>query len=416
MKEKQSCAVIGAGIVGICCGIALLEKGYNVTLYDSESPGSLTSKGNAGGYGYTDVMPMASPGILKRVPKWLLDPCGPLFVPITYMPKLLPWLWGFHKASSLQEVERSSRALSSLLEISKVDTANLIHKADLRSLYTELGAITVYKNQQSALKDKLEWDVKKSLGVEVQTLKSAEEIHAMEPEIKNVGFGYYTPQWCNTIDPFVMAQSLCAYFEKNGGTVVPGKISSLEKRADKVTALVDSGGQSIKVDHVVIAAGVWSKYFCKQLGDRVLLESERGYNSTLPNPGVALKHQVIFGEEKFVITNIGKGLRIGGAAEFAGLDRQPNYKRSEKLVDIARQYLPQLDDSNCEKWMGHRPSTPDSLPVIGSSQRFSNAYYAFGHGHYGLTMAASTGKLIAELVNHQPSEIDLTPFSISRFN
>ncbi len=109
------------------------------------------------------------------------------------------------------------------------------------------------------------------------------------------------------------------------------------------------------------------------------------------------------------------GLRIGGAAEFAGLDTPPNYSRSEKLVEIARRYLPGLDDSGGEKWMGHRPSTPDSLPVIGRSARFDNVHYAFGHGHYGLTMAATTAKLVASSVHGDSPAIDLNPYSIQRF-
>ena len=119
-----------------------------------------------------------------------------------------------------------------------------------------------------------------------------------------------------------------------------------------VRALVLENGASVDTHQIVVAAGVWSKQICRQLGERVLLESERGYNTTLPDPGVKLEHQVIFGEEKFVITNINGGLRIGGAAEFAGLKTPPNYKRSEKLLEIARRYLPNLSDTDCEQWMG----------------------------------------------------------------
>ena len=155
--------------------------------------------------------------------------------------------------------------------------------------------------------------------------------------------------------------------------------------------------------------------FCHQAGDRVLLESERGYNTTLPNPGVTLNRQVIFGEEKFVITNIGQGLRIGGAAEFAGLNTPPNFRRSERLVEVARRYLPELNDQNGTQWMGHRPTTPDSIPVIGTSPKVSNLHYAFGHGHYGLTMAPTTGKAIASLVLNEIPDVDLSPFGISRF-
>lgn len=414
--DEKNCAIVGAGIIGLCCGISLIEQGCRVTLYDPEPPGSMTSKGNAGGFGFTDVMPMASPGILKRIPGWLLDPCGPLYVHPAHVPKLIPWLWRFYKAGSLTEVHRISRALSDLLEASKADTRTLLRRARLHHLFTESGAITVYKSKANALKDNLEWEIKKSLGVKVVTLKTREEIKEMEPSIQNVNYGFYTPDWCNTPDPYEVASRLSGYFSDLGGDIVRTRIAALNKRNHKTMALVTSAGHSIKANHVIVAAGIWSRAFCRQLGDRILLESERGYNTTLPNPGVFLNRQIAFAEERFVITNIGNGLRIGGAVEFSGIDRPPNYNRSDRLVEIAKQYLPELDDSNGEKWMGHRPSTPDSIPVIGRSGGFDNVYYAFGHGHYGLTMAATTGKLISQLVCNQPTSINLKPFSINRFS
>ncbi len=167
---------------------------------------------------------------------------------------------------------------------------------------------------------------------------------------------------------------------------------------------------------MVISAGAWSKSLCHQLGENVLLESERGYNSTIPDPNIFLDKQIIFGEEKFVVSNIGNGLRIGGAAEFAGLDAPPNFQRSERLVEIARTYLPGLDTQNSQNWMGHRPSTPDSLPVIGTSARYPTVYYAFGHGHLGLTMAATTAKLLGQIISAEKPVFDPAPFHISRFD
>ena len=417
MSGQKNCAVVGAGIIGICCGISLLEKGYSVTLYDPEPPGSMTSKGSAGGFGFTDVMPGSSPGIWKRVPGWLLDPCGPLFIDPSYMLKLLPWLLKFNQAGTMDKMMNISRALSDMLNESKSDCRKLFDKANLNHLFTELGAMTVYTSRENALKDKLEWEVKKARGVEVITLSSPQVIKEMEPDLVNANYGYYTPEWCNTTHPYQLAQALSAYFVKMGGEIKVEKIAQLEKNGNnEVRGLLSIDGQKIPVDHVIIAAGVWSKAFCHQLNDKVLLESERGYNTTLPDPGVSLKHQIIFGEEKFVISNIGSGLRIGGAAEFSGIKKPPNYKRSERLVEIARRYLPNLDDTGGEKWMGHRPATPDSLPVIGPSRQYKNVCYAFGHGHYGLTMAPTTGKMIAQMISGEPASIALTPFSIDRFN
>jgi D-amino-acid dehydrogenase len=154
----------------------------------------------------------------------------------------------------------------------------------------------------------------------------------------------------------------------------------------------------------------------KSLGDHVLLESERGYNTTLPRPGLALEREVIFAERKFVVTPLSIGLRIGAAAEFGGLNAQPNYKRAEALVRLASRYLPALQSEGGTAWAGHRPATPDSLPVIGVSPRHNQVFYAFGHGHLGLTQAATTGKLVSDLVAGRRPPLDMEPYAISRFN
>ena len=413
--QKPDCAVIGAGIIGICCGISLLEQGYSVTLYDPQPPGSMTSSGNAGGFGFTDVVPMAGPGLLWRVPKWLLDPHGPLFIRPGHFPALLPWLIRFQKMSNRNQVERLSHALSALLKQSMTDSRELIRKAGLQSLFTEKGAITVYKTREGFEKDALEWQIKMERGVDAREL-GREQIRDMEPALENARFGWFTPQWCNTTDPYAFVSRLSEYYLAQGGAIINSEVGTLNRSDRHVHSITMVSGQTIDVSSVVVAAGAWSKALCKQLAERVLLESERGYNTTLPNPGVSVEHEVIFGEEKFVITPIGDGLRIGGAAEFAGLKTPPNYRRSEILVNIARRYLPGLDDSGGEKWMGHRPSTPDSIPVIGPSSRFDNVYYAFGHGHYGLTMAATTGKLVAASMRGERTGIDLDPYSINRFS
>ena len=410
----SECAVIGAGVVGISCGIALLERGYSVTLYDPEPPGSMTSSGNAGAFAFSGVLPMAMPGILRKVPGWLLDPCGPLSIRPGYLPSLGPWLMHFCKVSRPSEIERLSLALSSLMQASEKDTHALINRAGLQSLLCGQGALTVYKTLKDARADRLEWEIKAKRGVILEYL-GPDDIKNLEPALENASFGWYTPQWYNTSDPYVLTQGLAEYFLQTGGCIHRARVHSFRHCNNQVESMVLTGGKITAVDHVVVAAGVWSEEFCRQLGERILITSERGYNTTLPEPGLKLKHQIIFGREKFVISNIKNGLRIGGAAEFAGLHAPPNFRRSKKLVELARYYLPALNDRGGEQWMGHRPSTPDSVPVIGPSATAANVFYAFGHGHYGLTLAATTGKLVAQSIARVRPEVDLSPFSITRF-
>jgi D-amino-acid dehydrogenase len=171
----------------------------------------------------------------------------------------------------------------------------------------------------------------------------------------------------------------------------------------------------MRATKVVVAAGAWSGILARRLGDPVLLESERGYNSTIRDPGVTVERQLIFGERKFVATPLECGLRVGGAAEFGGLYAKPNFRRSDALLELARRYLPNLRTDSATKWAGHRPTTPDSLPVIGASALHSSVFYAFGHGHLGLTQAATTGRVVSELVLAGEAGIDLAPYTIQRF-
>src|SRR5690349_15885665 len=194
-----------------------------------------------------------------------------------------------------------------------------------------------------------------------------------------------------------------------------GEVQNLSPGSSS-NVVIQTTHEAINADCVVLAAGAWSGTLARRIGDRVLLESERGYNMTLPEPGVRVTRQLSFAERKFVATPLSCGLRIGGAVEFGGLDAAPNFKRSAALVELARRYLPNLQTNGGTSWAGHRPATPDSLPVIGRSYRNPTVFYAFGHGHLGLTQAATTGRLVSDLIVRGAAPIDLSPYDIARFD
>jgi D-amino-acid dehydrogenase len=174
-------------------------------------------------------------------------------------------------------------------------------------------------------------------------------------------------------------------------------------------------GEALVGDRVVVAAGAWSAALAKSVGDPVLLESERGYNTTIAAPGIRLGRQVTFAEAKFVASPLDPGLRIGGAAEFAGLVAPANLARSKALAKLAKRYLPGLETAGGTAWMGQRPSTPDSLPVLGPSPRAPAVLYAFGHGHLGLTQAATTGRITGDLLAGRDPGMAVAPYGIARF-
>lgn len=414
--SRKTAIVIGAGIVGLATAYRLSEDGLAVTVIDRDPAGDKASFGNAAGIAVTEVLPASVPGLAWKVPGWLIDPLGPLAVRPLHLPRLVPWLWRFARAGQPAEVERIGQALAALNRRVYDDLLPMLQTIGCKGEIHCKGALTVYETDDGFRRDADEWAFKKKHGIEVQMLR-ADEARTLEPALGPIVVrGVLTPQWSHINDPKLLVDRLRTWLQANRGVaVVSGEVTRLGADNGRPSVVLRDG-RLLSADCAIVAAGAWSGALAHSLGDRVLLESERGYNTTLPSPSVSLAREVIFAERKFVATPLSIGLRIGGAAEFGGLDAKANYKRSEALVKLASLYLPGLSSDGGIAWAGHRPATPDSLPVIGPSARHRNIFYAFGHGHLGLTQAATTGKLTADLVGGRPPPFDLTPYSISRFN
>jgi D-amino-acid dehydrogenase len=416
---RESVVVIGAGILGIATAYYLVREGAAVTVVDRAPEGDKASFGNAGGIAVTEIVPASLPGLAWRIPRWLLDPLGPLAVRPAHARKLVPWLWRFSQAGTPKQVSRIASALSALNNRVYADLRPMLAETGLSGELNERGALAVYESEQGFRSDAWEWALKRDHGIAIKNL-TGEEAREMEPALGTiVRRAVFTPQWSHVNDPKRLVCSIREWLRIRGVTFVTGDVIDISGPGGvpQVNLEVDlAGGRSLAAKNVVVAAGAWSGQLAKRLGDRVLLESERGYNTTLPDPGVALCREIIFAERKFVATPLSCGLRIGGAAEFGGLDAGPNFKRCQALVTLAARYLPGLKPRGGTNWAGHRPATPDSLPVIGASVRHPQVFYAFGHGHLGLTQAATTGRLISNLINRVPTPIDLSPYSIGRFS
>ncbi|QJP16289.1 FAD-binding oxidoreductase [Starkeya sp. ORNL1] len=402
--------VVGAGIIGLSCARSLLADGHEVSVLDRDPAGDKASFGNAGGVGVTEIIPASVPGLVWKVPRWLFDPLGPLSLRTAHLPKLAPWLVRFLRSGSWPDVERIAGALAGLSARTYEDMLPLLAELDLLGDLHQVGALWVYETREGFEADRRFYDLRRRYGLVFEEMSGA-EAREMEPALSDVvRHALFTPQWSHVSDPKRIVDRLRVNLEQRGVPMLAGEMAAL---ADG--AVVTSAGARLPFDHLVIAAGAWSGRLAKLVGDRALIESERGYNTTLPNPGVSLSCEVIFAERQFVATPLDMGLRIGGAAEFAGLEAKPNYERSKALAELARRYLPGLSIAGGTRWMGHRPTTPDSLPVIGRSPRRGNVFYAFGHSHTGLTFGPTTGRLIGELVAGRTPCVDVAPFGIERF-
>ncbi|TWG98937.1 D-amino-acid dehydrogenase [Mesorhizobium sp. J18] len=411
---EDDIVIVGAGIVGICAATYLAEAGRKVTVIDRTGICEETSSGNAAAFAFSDVLPMAQKGMAWQAPKWLLDPLGPLSIPPAYLPKLAPWLWRFLRAGSPARREAALAAQVSLMRLAEAEWMGLMERSATRPMLREDGSLELYESEAEFQASLPGWNERERFGIAFRHL-AKHELSEYQPGLSEQFLrGTFVPGWKTISDPKLLGKAIWRHAQGQGAAFVAGEVGLIMPANGRLTVQLRQG-RTIGAHKVIIAAGAWSHLLARQIGDRIPLETERGYNTTLPADAFDLKRQLIFSGHGFVITPLETGLRVGGAVELGGLRRPPNYARSRAMLDKAKRFLPGLKTEGGRQWMGYRPSLPDSLPVIGRAGRTGDVFYAFGHGHLGLTQAAATGRLIRDLVLGQAPAIDLAPFSPQRF-
>lgn len=406
--------VIGAGVVGLSAALAAQARGLSVMVVDREGPAAGASAGNAGAFAFTDILPLASPGILRKAPKWLLDPLGPLSVPPAYALKIAPWMYRFWRACSPKNVAHSTAAQTALMDLSKAELEPFLDATGTLPMLERRGNLQVYESDAEFAASLDGWKAREDHGIDFRHM-DAEEMADLQPGLSPRFIrGTFTPGWYSISDPKLYTLALADRFRAAGGQIVTADVARIVPHEDRVTCTCADGVMR-DVDQVVVAAGAFSHRIARSLGERIPLETERGYNTTLPSDAIDLRTQVTFGGHGFVITRLSTGIRVGGAVELGGLDLPPNFRRSEAMLAKAKAFLPGLKTTGGVQWMGFRPSLPDSLPAIGRARATPRVVYAFGHGHLGLTQSAGTARLVADLLTDRTPAIDLTPFSPQRF-
>ena len=406
--------VLGAGVVGVACALSLQRDGHRVTLVDRDEVGTGCSYGNAGMIQTGHCLPMATPGVLRRVPRMLLDPRAPLVVRWRHLPRLAPWLLRFAREAARHRMTHNAAALSAILSRAKAAHLDLIRAAHADTLVRHRGELYVYKSKDAFEAARPEYDFYRAHGVTVDEL-TGPELRQFEPALdREAGFAYYLPDSIYTVSPLKLTQAYAAAFVQAGGEIRRAEVRDIELEASRPRALVTADGR-IEVDELVLAAGAFSGRFAKKLGAPVPLESARGYHLVIQAPDIRLNGPVIDGEMHFGIVPMEDGIRLAGTLELASLDAPPNYDRADMLLPMAKALIPGLTAEAGVQWMGHRPGMPDSLPVIGRAPRHPSVYFAFGHGQLGLTLAGITGRMIADMAANRPPPIDSSPYRADRF-
>lgn len=415
-KPAQHIIVAGAGIVGITTALQLQRAGHRVTLLDRGGPARETSYGNAGALAVSDVIPLAEPGVLRKVPGWMLDPLGPLAVRWRYLPTLAPWLARFVAASRPRRVAELTRALAALLNRVNDDYAPLIDYAGLQGMWRRHGNLTLYRDEAEFRTALPAWQAKAAHGVAWQALDRAALLAASPCIADEWQCAVHVPAWSHVDDPYTFSRGLFDAFMRDGGCFVQDEVLQVRHGGGQCQGVDTANHGTLSGDTVVIACGVWSDRFARQGRYRLPLESERGYHVTLPNAGVGLHHFIQCASESFVILPMANGgLRLAGTVELAHRDAAPDWRRAHILLDKARRIVGDFSTEGMSVWLGNRPSVPDTVPVIGPAPDVAGLYFATGHGHLGLTLAATTGALLAAQISGQPCDIDMAPYRLNRF-
>lgn len=415
-QDNKDCAVvIGAGIVGICCAINLQNQGIKVTLVDKAGVAQGCSKGNAGHFATEQVFPLAELGLLTQIPKMLFKPNGPIKIRLAYLPFAFPWFMRFFANMIPQRFKRHTQALKALNTHALQAYDELLKQAGLSHLLIKNGSLLTFEHTKQKEIEQIRDKYLKN-GVNVEWLNRSEAIE-LEPSLSaTVNCALYFPDVGHTQDPESLCLALYKYFIGRGGQFSQLQVHSIEQANDHI--YIRTNKHALRADITLVAAGVWSKRLLTPLQYKVPLDTERGYHYMVKEyPPVS--RPITSYERRFIMTPMTTGLRLAGTVEFAGVNAKSNKKRAQSLLHHGAKLIESIkvnQSSDSQHWMGMRPSLPDSLPVIGRAPNHNRLFFAFGHQHLGLTQAAITGKLVADLVQGKPTSIDLSAFCISRFN
>ncbi len=406
--------IVGGGIQGVCNALFLQKKGFQVTLFDREDPGSqAASYGNAGHFSPYASVPVNRPDILTDVPAMLLSSTGPLALKWNYVPKMIPWFLKFIKNCSKKNMMHTAKNMHQILDLALPAYDELFEEVDLSGLVENKGIMYIW-NDQNLKSRELEINIRNEIGAEQQLL-SKSEIHDLEPNIKNIYHaGVFYKKARHARNPGKIWVKLFENFLKKGGKFLKLNIKNLD--FDENNPVVRSETQRFIFDKLVICCGAFSKKLTDTLHENIPLDTERGYHIHFKDFDHLISRPVVFQNRGFGMTPMEQGLRVVGTVEFGGLKNPISKSRIKNLVDNAKYLLDGLPDHHDDEWLGFRPTLPDYLPVIGPSKNYDNVFYSFGHHHLGWTLAAISGKIISKMISKENTNLDLKPYSSLRFS
>jgi len=413
--SKSEVAIIGAGIQGVCNALFLQKKGIDVTLFDKDEPGCAASYGNAGHFSPYASLQLNRSDVLSDVPAMLLGSRGPLALRWNYLVKMIPWFSKYIASCSEKKMMHTAKYMHQILDISLDAYDELFADIDLDGLVEKKGIMYVWE-KKGIKSRKIEINIREKLGVK-QKILNPKEVHDLEPNLKPFYDGGVFYEYArHARNPKKIIEKLFTDFLKKGGKFKKTNINNINFKDHKPILITEN--DKLLFDKVVIACGAFSKKLTDKLDEKIPLDTERGYHIHFKNYSNLLSRPVVWADRGFGITPMEQGLRVVGTVEFGGLENPLTKSRIKNLILNAKDMLnglPENEDHE-DEWLGFRPTLPDFLPVIGKSKNYNNVYYSFGHHHLGWTLGAISGKIVSKMILGEKTNLDLSPYSSSRFN
>ncbi len=414
-KKPNTALVIGGGIVGLSTALYLQRQGVQVTLIERQHIGAGASFGNACMLTNTSIIPVATPGLTRKIPFYLTNPDSPLRVTKGHLAKNLRWFFNFWRGANHDALRYRAKLLNGLLYDAYEQHQALADGTDASRYLVYRPTITPFMSEKNRNADATVWDIRKKLCAGITELDDGvlrEKMPALNPKWTK---SYLMSNYGSVSNAGAYLNALSNVFEKAGGTLIYSPVLGFETQNDTVVGVTTNHGVKT-ADTYAICAGVYSHQLSEQLGDTVPLVAESGYHMEICNPNIEIQYNILSGAHGMAITNVKNGLRCTIFAEYAGLNATPKYEDADRMIrKNLKDLLPDLRIKECTLWRGDRPSTSDSLPVIGRASQYDNVFYGFGHQHIGMSAGPKTGRILSQIICGTPPSIDIQGFSATRF-